>query len=54
MNERSYFQFRSEFFNLYNRANFDPPNIRRDNSGFGQILSARNARIVQFALKFYY
>jgi hypothetical protein len=54
VNERSHFQFRSEFFNLYNRANFNPPDIRRDNSGFGRILSAQNARIIQFALKLYY
>ena len=29
-------------------------NIARDSSGFGQILSAGNARIVQFGLKFYF
>ena len=32
----------------------DPPNISRDSSGFGQILSTANARIVQFGLKFYF
>jgi hypothetical protein len=52
--ERRFFQFRTEFFNAFNRANFGPPNIARESSGFGQILTAANARIVQFALKFYF
>jgi hypothetical protein len=47
-------QFRTEIFNAFNRANFGPPNIARDSSGFGQILTAGNARIVQFGLKFYF
>lgn len=54
MTENQYFQFRTEFFNAFNRANFNPPDVRRDSSGFGQILSAGNARIVQFALKLYF
>ena len=53
-NERVRVQFRTEFFNAFNRANFGPPNIARDSSGFGQILSASNARIIQFGLKLYY
>ncbi|MFN0086020.1 MAG: TonB-dependent receptor domain-containing protein [Blastocatellia bacterium] len=52
--ERRYFQFRTELFNAFNRANFGPPNIARDSTGFGQILSAANARIIQFGLKFYF
>ena len=47
-------QFRTEIFNAFNRANFGPPNIARDSAGFGQILTAGNARIVQFGLKFYF
>jgi hypothetical protein len=47
-------QFRTEIFNAFNRANFGPPNIARDSTGFGQILTAGNARIVQFGLKFYF
>jgi hypothetical protein len=47
-------QFRAEVFNLLNRPNFGPPNIARDSSGFGQILTAGNARIMQFGLKFYF
>ncbi len=49
--ERIRMQFRTEFFNAFNRANFGPPNIARDSTGFGQILSASNARIIQFGLK---
>ena len=52
--DRRSVQFRTEVFNAFNRANFGPPNIARDSSGFGQILSAGNARIVQFGLKFYF
>jgi hypothetical protein len=47
-------QFRTELFNALNHANFGPPNIQRESSGFGQILTAANARIVQFGLKFYF
>jgi hypothetical protein len=54
LTERNYFQFRTELFNAFNRANFGPPNIARDSNGFGQILTAGNARIIQFGLKFYF
>ena len=54
LSERRSFQFRTELFNAFNRANFGPPNIARDSSGFGQILTAGNARIIQFGLKFYF
>jgi carboxypeptidase family protein/TonB-dependent receptor-like protein len=54
MSDRRSVQFRTEFFNAFNHANFGPPNIARDSSGFGQILTAGNARIIQFGLKFYF
>jgi hypothetical protein len=54
INERRYVQFRTELFNAFNHPNFGPPNIARDSSGFGQILTAGNARIIQFGLKFYF
>jgi len=54
LSERNYFQFRTEFFNAFNRANFGPPNIARDSGGFGTILTAGNARIIQFGLKYYF
>jgi Carboxypeptidase regulatory-like domain len=52
--DRRSVQFRTEFFNAFNHANFGPPNLQRDSSGFGQILTAANARIIQFGLKFYF
>jgi hypothetical protein len=47
-------EFRTEVFNAFNRANFNPPDIRAESTGFGQILSAGNARIMQFGLKFHF
>ena len=40
VDDRRRFQFRTEVFNAFNRANFGPPNIQRESSGFGQILTA--------------
>jgi hypothetical protein len=51
---KRYVQFRTELFNAFNHPNFGPPNIARDSSGFGQILTAANARIIQFGVKFYF
>jgi hypothetical protein len=54
LGDRRTIQFRTEFFNAFNHANFGPPNIARESSGFGQILSAATARVIQFGLKFYF
>jgi Carboxypeptidase regulatory-like domain/TonB dependent receptor-like, beta-barrel len=43
-------QFRGEFFNALNHANFGVPGVTLG-AGFGQIVSAADARIIQFALK---
>ena len=45
-------EFRSEFFNLFNKTNFQAPNSTRSSSGFGTIRSAFPARMIQMALKF--
>ena len=54
LNARRYVQFRTELFNAFNHPNFGPPNIARESSGFGQILTAAPGRIIQFGLKFYF
>ncbi len=50
--ERFNTQFRTEFYNILNHANFANPNANLDSSAFGQISSTSvNARLIQFALK---
>ena len=49
--ERMKIQFRAEFFNIFNRANFMNPGTTVSGGGFGNILSARDPRIGQLALK---
>ena len=44
-------QFRAEFFNAFNRANFDLPNIFWGSPAFGRISSAASPRRIQFGLK---
>jgi len=44
-------QFRTEFFNLLNRPNFDLPDIFMGSPTFGRILSAQAPRHIQFGLK---
>jgi hypothetical protein len=51
--ETQHIDFRAEFFNLFNRANFsNPDSTVTDGPTFGTILSANSPRIVQFALKY--
>ena len=50
--ERVSAQFRAEFFNLFNFANFASPSGAISSSGFGVIKATEgNPRVVQFALK---
>jgi hypothetical protein len=44
-------QVRADFFNLTNHANFNTPTATLNSSTFGQILSANDPRILQFAAK---
>jgi hypothetical protein len=44
-------QFRTEFFNAFNHANFDLPNIFFGTPSFGSISSAHHPRRIQFGLK---
>ena len=51
--ERFNMQFRTEMFNVLNKANFGNPGNNIDNAGYGQITGTSvNARLVQMALKF--
>ena len=47
-------QFRAEFFNIWNHAQFNPPgNNVNDPTNFGVITSSSNTpRVIQFGLKF--
>jgi hypothetical protein len=50
--ERINLQFRTEFFNLFNRVQFAPPNTTVGNSAFGIVTSQANTpRLIQFALR---
>ncbi|MBO0723845.1 MAG: hypothetical protein J2P41_23675, partial [Blastocatellia bacterium] len=49
--ERISLQFRAEFFNAFNNVNFGLPHNYLGSSSTGQITSAGNPRILQFALK---
>src|SRR5215469_3012930 len=49
--ERASVQFRAEFFNFFNNVNFNMPDNSIADSTVGQITSAGNPRILQFALK---
>lgn len=45
------FQFRGEFFNAWNHARFNPPNMDVSSAFFGQIQSAQPPRIIQLGLR---
>jgi hypothetical protein len=54
LSEAKYFQFRADIFNLFNKTQFVNPDGNFSNTTFGQVLQARDPRLVQFALKFYF
>ena len=51
LREHLQIQFRAEFFNIFNHTRFNNPNTTVNGGGFGNILSARDPRIGQLALK---
>jgi len=51
INEASKLEFRTEFFNFFNKTNFGAPNSTFASAGFGQVRSTAPARQIQFALK---
>jgi hypothetical protein len=52
LSESTSMQFRVEAFNLFNRTNFNLPDIFVDSPSFGRISSAGSPRHVQLGLKF--
>lgn len=54
LSESKSIEFRSEFFNAFNHAQFFNPDHFGFDTNFGQITQARDPRIIQFALKFYF
>jgi outer membrane receptor protein involved in Fe transport len=53
LTEKRYVQFRSQFYNLFNRPNFSNPNGSRGNPAFGQISNTVNeGRFIQLSLRF--
>ncbi len=56
LSEARYFQFRAEFFNIFNHTNFYNPDGHFSDgpTEFGRITEAQDPRLVQFALKLYF
>lgn len=54
LTEAKYFQFRADVFNLFNKTQFVNPDGNFSDTTFGLIQQARDPRLVQFALKFYF
>ncbi len=52
LTESMSFQFRAEFFNVFNHAQFLNPIGNIDSTSFGDVTGAANPRIGQFAVKF--
>ena len=51
--EGTHFEFRAEFFNIFNHTQFDNPDgDSTDGSQFGQVTQSRDPRLMQFALKY--
>ena len=55
VSETKHFEFRAEFFNLFNHTQFlNPDGNTSDGADFGRIKRAHDPRNIQFALKFYF
>jgi hypothetical protein len=50
--ERQKFEFRSEFFNIFNHTNFSGVSTSFGSGNFGQVTSARDPRIIELALRY--
>ena len=55
ISETKHFDFRAEFFNIFNHTQFfNPDGNSSDGSQFGQVTQAKDPRLMQFALKFFF
>ena len=52
--ERQTIQFRGELFNIFNHTNFSGISTTFGASNFGQVTSALDPRIVEFALRYHF
>ena len=52
LGEQRNIEFRSEFFNIFNHAQFLNPSGNIGSANFGRITTTRDPRLIQFALKF--
>ena len=50
--ERQHFDFRAEFFNVFNHTNLSAPVTSRSSANFGVIQASNPARIIQLAGKY--
>lgn len=51
INESARLQFRSEFYNIFNKTNFTQPEVNLASGNFGRVTNTFDPRYVQFALK---
>ena len=55
VSETKHFEFRAELFNIFNHTQFyNPDGNITDGSQFGQVTQAKDPRLMQFALKFFF
>src|SRR5262245_18975960 len=54
LTEDKIFEFRAEFFNVFNHANFGNPNGNIGSANFGRITTTRDPRLIQFGLKLHF
>ena len=54
LTEAKQLEFRAEFYNIFNHAQFGSPEGDVINSSFGFVTSARDPRIGQLAIKFFF
>ena len=52
--ERQTIEFRGELFNIFNHTNFSGINTTFGSAQFGKVTSARDPRIVEFALRYHF